>query len=243
MTLMEFVGCACTAYSPVLTLCMFTVFHDPIRIIILVASAFYWLLSLLLSAIFWNYVTFRHVLPLCIIVSVIFQEIFRYIMYYILKKAEQGLKKINVPSTNKDITSNKHVVPFVSGLGFGVMSGCFSLANILAELAGPGTVGLKGGSEYFGLISSVHTMIFTLLHTFWSVIFFPAVEERNFWQLSWVVGSHLLVSCMTLFNQSDMFYVSLPVAFLVLLFTAYISLCCVCKRSVQSISLHEHVQS
>ena len=30
------------------------------------------------------------------------------------------------------------------GLGFGLMSGAFSLMNVLADILGPGTVGLHG---------------------------------------------------------------------------------------------------
>lgn len=41
----------------------------------------------------------------------------------------------------------------VSGLGFGVMSGLFSLINVLADSVGPGTVGLNGDSRFFFLAS------------------------------------------------------------------------------------------
>lgn len=242
MTLLEFVGCSLTAYSPLFSICLFTVFNDPIRIIILVTSAFFWLVSLLLASIFWNYIIFRHFFPVSVIVAVIFQELFRYAIYYLLKKAEQVLKKMNVPNTNRDVINNKHIVPFVSGLGFGAMSGVVSLVNILAELAGPGTMGLVRGSEFFCLISSVYTMIFTLLHAFWSVIFFSAVDVRNYFYIFWVIGSHLLVSCMTLLNDTDVFYLSLIVAFCVLLLNAFFAFR-VCKGPVQTMSVHEHVQS
>lgn len=242
MTLLEFVGCSLTAYSPLLAICLFTVFNDPIRIIILVTSAFFWLVSLLVSSIFWNYILFRHLFPVSVVISVVFQELFRYLIYYLFKKAEQVLKKMNVPNTNKDVINNKHIVPFVSGLGFGAMSGCFSLVNILAELAGPGTMGLVGGSEFFCLISSTYTMIFTLLHAFWSVIFFSAVDLRNYFYISWVVGSHLLVSCMTLLNNTNVFYVPLITAFCTLVISAFFAFR-VCKGPVQTMSVHEHVQS
>lgn len=41
----------------------------------------------------------------------------------------------------------------VSGLGFGVMSGLFSLINVLADSVGPGTVGLYGDSHFFFITS------------------------------------------------------------------------------------------
>lgn len=229
MTLMEFIGCACTAYGPAFALFIITIMHDPIRIIILVASAFFWLLALLLSSLFWNFVTFRTCMLLCVIVSVIFQEAFRYCIYILLRKAETGLKKMHVPNTNTDVLNNKHIVPYVSGLGYGVMSGAFSLVNILAELSGPGTMGLNGVSHYFCLVTSVFTMIFTLLHTFWSVIFFTGVDRKNYFLIGWVIGSHLLVSCMTLFNNSQMYLLTMIPAILVLIISAYTAFN-VCRR-------------
>ena len=41
----------------------------------------------------------------------------------------------------------------VSGLGFGVISGAFSLVNLLGDMTGPGTLGLYGDSQAFYLVS------------------------------------------------------------------------------------------
>jgi hypothetical protein len=41
----------------------------------------------------------------------------------------------------------------VSGFGFGVISGAFSLVNVLGDMTGPGTVGLNGDSQMFFLVS------------------------------------------------------------------------------------------
>lgn len=59
-----------------------------------------------------------------------FQELFRYGMYLLLRKTEAGLKEI---SENQDIGSNKLEMAYVSGLGFGAMSGAFALVNVLAD--------------------------------------------------------------------------------------------------------------
>ncbi len=37
----------------------------------------------------------------------------------------------------------------VAGLGFGIMSGAFSMINILSDSLGPGTVGIFGDSQYY----------------------------------------------------------------------------------------------
>ena len=45
MTLFSFIGCALTAYGPPAALFTITIASDPIKIIILILSAFFWLLS------------------------------------------------------------------------------------------------------------------------------------------------------------------------------------------------------
>ncbi|KAL1137749.1 hypothetical protein AAG570_009445 [Ranatra chinensis] len=223
MTIMEFVGCASTAYGPTAGLFAFTIMKDPIRIIILIASAFFWLLSLLLSSIIWVCIPSESALFLGVIFSVILQEIFRYLLYIVLQKVEKGLKKVYIPNTNTEITNNRHILAYVAGLGFGVMSGAFSLANVLAEVIGPGTMKSEGGSEYFCLVSSIFTIIFTLLHTLWSVIFFNSIENKNYALLSWVVGSHLAVSCLTLLNQQSMYLATLLPGCITLVITLYLA--------------------
>lgn len=41
----------------------------------------------------------------------------------------------------------------VSGLGFGMMSGLFAMVNILADITGPGTVGLYGDYKDFLVVT------------------------------------------------------------------------------------------
>lgn len=56
MTLYSFIGCALTAYGPPAAMFTITIASDPVKIIILILSAFFWLLSLLLSSILWKIV-------------------------------------------------------------------------------------------------------------------------------------------------------------------------------------------
>lgn len=53
MTLPEFFGCTFLAFGSSFAMFTFTIAHDPIRIIVLVAAAFVWLCSLLLSSFIW----------------------------------------------------------------------------------------------------------------------------------------------------------------------------------------------
>lgn len=222
MTWMEFVGCAGVAYGPPLAMFIFTIMSDPIRIIILIASAFFWLVALLLSSFVWFLFPFKSLLIFGVVCSVLFQELFRYLIYVLLRKAEAGLKKVTIPNTNTEISNNKHILAYVAGLGFGIMSGAFSLINILADLVGPATMGLKGGQSSFCLISAILTMCFILLHTFWGVIYFAAIDKKNYSYISWVVVSHLLISCLSLLTQS-MLYIPIIFAILLMSISGYIA--------------------
>ncbi|CAG5108487.1 Similar to aph-1: Gamma-secretase subunit Aph-1 (Drosophila melanogaster) [Cotesia congregata] len=164
-----------------------TVSSEPIRIIILIASAFFWLISLLFSSILWY-----AVVPL--------QNYLAFV-------------------TTAHLANSRHVFAYVCGLGFGFMSGAFALVNVLADAVGPGTMGLKQGSEYFFIMSAATTLCFILLHTFWGVIFFSAVDEKKWTHIAWVVLSHLFVSCMTLINRYEAYTYSLLSSYTVLIIT------------------------
>ncbi|XP_022197438.2 gamma-secretase subunit Aph-1 [Nilaparvata lugens] len=223
MTFSEFVGCTCIAYGPLLAMFVFTIMQDPIRIIILIAAAFFWLVSLLLSSIIWFILPLKNTLIFGVILSVLFQEFFRYLIYRLLRKAEAGLKKVTVPDTNIEITNNKHVLAYVAGLGFGTMSGAFALVNVLADISGPATMGLKGSSSLFTVISAILTCCFVLLHTFWGVIFFNAVDTKNYIHIGWVLGSHVLVSSVTLFNAKMLYFSSVIPTVLVMVCSGYMA--------------------
>lgn len=220
MTVMDFFGCAFLAFGPPLAMFTFTVAAEPIRIIILIASAFFWLISLLLSSVLW-YATesVENHLALGLTFSVLFQEAFRYLLYWVLRKAERGLDKV----TTTHVADSRHVFAYVCGLGFGFMSGVFALVNVLADAVGPGTMGLRQGTEYFFIISAATTLCFILLHTFWGVIFFSAVDRRNWAQVTWVVGSHLFMSCVTLLNAHQSYVATIFSAYVILVITAAIA--------------------
>ncbi|XP_046739347.1 gamma-secretase subunit Aph-1 [Diprion similis] len=220
MTVAEFFGCALLAFGPPLAMFSFTIAVEPIRIIILIASAFFWLISLLLSSALWYAVVpLQKELAFGLVFSVLFQEAFRYLLYWVLRKAERGLEKI----TTAHVADSRHVFAYVCGLGFGMMSGAFALVNALADAIGPGTMGLRQGSEHFFMISAATTLCFILLHTFWGIIFFAALDRQSKAHIAWVVGSHLFASCMTLLNRYEIYVVSLISAYSVLVTSVFLA--------------------
>ncbi|XP_030383059.1 gamma-secretase subunit Aph-1 [Scaptodrosophila lebanonensis] len=221
MTLPEFFGCTFIAFGPPFALFVFTIANDPVRIIILIAAAFFWLLSLLLSSLLWfAVVPLRDVLVFGVVFSVLFQECFRYIIYRILRSTEQGLHAV---AEDSRITDNKHILAYVSGLGFGLVSGMFALVNLLADMTGPGTMGYNGGTEIFFVVSAVQALSIVLLHTFWSVIFFNACDNNKYVQISYVVGSHMLVSLLTLLNAQELYKTTLLINYTITIGTGVLA--------------------
>ncbi|XP_074808286.1 gamma-secretase subunit Aph-1b-like isoform X2 [Natator depressus] len=89
---------------------------------------------------------------------------------------------------------------YVAGLGFGLMSGAFSMINLLADALGPGTVGIHGDSQLYFLTSAFMTMVMIFLHTFWGILFFHGCETQHWWEMVAVILTHLIVSGSTFWN-------------------------------------------
>ncbi|KAL6050190.1 hypothetical protein STEG23_015198 [Scotinomys teguina] len=203
MTAAVFFGCAFIAFGPALALYVFTIATDPLRVIFLIAGAFFWLVSLLLSSVFWYLVRVitdnrdgpiqQHLLIFGVLLSVCIQELFRLAYYKLLKTASEGLKSINPEET----APSMRLLAYVSGLGFGIMSGVFSFVNTLSDSLGPGTVGIHGDSPQFFLNSAFMTLVIIMLHVFWGVVFFDGCEKKKWHILVTVLLTHLLVSTQT----------------------------------------------
>lgn len=203
MTAAVFFGCAFIAFGPALALYVFTIATEPLRIILLIIGAFFWLVSLLLSSLVWFMATTitdnkdervqKYLLIFGVLVSVLIQETFRFAYYKLLKKASEGLKSLNPDET----APSMRLLAYVSGLGFGIMSGVFSFVNTLSDSLGPGTVGIHGDPPQFFLNSAFMTLVIVLLHIFWGVVFFDGCEKKKWYTLLVVLLTHLLVSALT----------------------------------------------
>ncbi|RUS75441.1 hypothetical protein EGW08_016791 [Elysia chlorotica] len=208
MTLMEFFGCTFIIFGPPFALFVFTIAKDPMRIIVMMASAFFWLCSLLISSIIWfAVVPLRDQLAFGVVFSVLIQELFRFLFYKVLRKANDGLIAMSQQSTQQNITPkdfiNTHIMAYVSGLGFGLIAGTFSIVNILADMNGPGTIGIEGDSKYFFWTSACLSLCILLLHTAWGIIFFSALDKNQWIGVALVVAAHMFFSCISLVNQQS----------------------------------------
>lgn len=221
MTVAEFAGCSFLAFGPPLSLFLFTIAIDPVRIIVMIAAAFVWLVALLGSSLFWFALRpMGAPIVVGVVISVAIQELFRFGIYKLLRRTKDDLHRVAQDST---ITDNKHTLAYVAGLGFGVMSGAFALVNILADTTGPGTMGLLGGSQTFFVTSAAQTLCMILLHTCWGVIFFEACDRRSRALCAVVVLGHLTVALLTQLNRWELYAVTLLGSWAVLVATAAVA--------------------
>ncbi|XP_071503845.1 gamma-secretase subunit Aph-1-like [Diadema antillarum] len=235
MTLMQLFGAMFIAYSPAVALFIFTIAKEPLRIIVMMAGMFFWLVSLLTSSILWfAVVPLRDKVAFGLTFSIFFQELFRFLYYKLLRKAEDGLQQFNQTSPEQSQHGNggastsdkaRHGYAYVAGLGFGVMSGIFSFINVLADSKGPGTVGIYNTPQDFLITSAFLTMCFILLHVMWNVIFYWSFESRRYWAALLVVASHFLVSELTLLNRDQYYNITLPVAYATLAIMSLFAFC------------------
>ncbi|CAF0777742.1 unnamed protein product [Rotaria sordida] len=224
MTIMECAGCTLIAYGVPFSMFVFTIAHHPFRVIISMTSAFFWLLSLLLSSFLWfAVVPLRTQLAFAVPFAVIFQEIFRFLFYRLIKKAEFALQRVQMQElTDKGMVFDRFAVAYASGYGFGLISGTFAIVNVLSDMTGPGTLGIFGHSQDFFIATAFLTLCVILLNTFWGVIFFTSLDKggiHRFIGPGTVVLTHMLFSCITLVNRTltPMYTISLIVGYAILL--------------------------
>jgi anterior pharynx defective protein 1 len=123
------------------------------------------------------------------------------------------------------LVDNKHILAYVAGLGFGIMSGAFSIINLLAEAVGPGTIGLRQGNDHpnFLLTSAFITLCIILLNTAWGVILFQALDHRNWALIAYVGVAHLAASGFTLYNVKNIYFMTITLDYIILALSAWIA--------------------
>ncbi|VDM58899.1 unnamed protein product [Angiostrongylus costaricensis] len=148
------IACYLITFSPSAALFCRFVAKDPLRIILFVLGAFFWLASLLLSSFIWLAISMLgDALPITLVCSIFLQDAARIFYFWLLKKAQRGLNKITRPGTTSiapgvsDLHNARHMLALVCGLGMGVMAALVLTMNVFAEFAGPGTIGLPRAME------------------------------------------------------------------------------------------------
>uniref|UniRef100_A0A915AD52 Gamma-secretase subunit aph-1 n=1 Tax=Parascaris univalens TaxID=6257 RepID=A0A915AD52_PARUN len=215
------------AFSPALAIFHKVIASDPLRIILFVLGAFFWLLSLLFSALIWYAaVPLRNTLVFAVCVSIALQELARLLHFILLKKAQKGLSKMAANGMHisgvHTLHHARHMLAVVCGLGMGVMAALFLIINVIADFWGEGTVGLPATvpevadrfdvklfakDEKFPLTYSLSACILTLCHMCWTILFWDGCHKKRYTNTWWtsiafVVASHYVVSALSFWNRS-----------------------------------------
>ncbi|KAI8363132.1 gamma-secretase subunit Aph-1 [Mortierella sp. GBAus27b] len=202
MTLQTFFGCALTAYGPCLAIFFGSIAPNAQLVILMVSSAFFWLISLLLASAIWFMAkNSQQTYTSTIIYTVLLQELFRWLLYILINRAEKGL---NMVAKHPKSKFNRSGYAFAAGLGFGLMFGVISYITLLVQSLGPGVLmceSCPNVSLYF--ISAITTCIFILHHCLWMMISFAGFTQRSYVRILWVVVTHYGASYMTLLNTSS----------------------------------------
>ncbi|KAF9296518.1 gamma secretase complex protein [Mortierella antarctica] len=155
MTLLTFFGCALTAYGPSLAIFFGHIAPNAQLVILMVSSAFFWLISLLLASAIWFMASSsRLTFTSTIIYTVLLQELFRWFLYLLINRAESGL---NMVAKHPKSKYNRSGYAFSAGLGFGLMFGAISYITMLVQSLGPGVL-MCVSSSYLTLLNSSKTI-------------------------------------------------------------------------------------
>jgi len=200
---LPFIGCLSIAFGPSVTLFLCTAAKEAQAVILLITSAFFWLLSLLLSSLVWlAVVPLRKHLAFTLVFSVLFQEVLRILFVLLVKKTNVALSRISRETTDLFHGPRYSVI---AGLGYGVMSAMFMYVNVLSEASGPGTYYTPGSPSMPIFVSgALQASVMTGLHVCWGLLCSDGVEKRSWPLLLSVTLTHLLVSCLTLMNEAGM---------------------------------------
>lgn len=202
------IGACLLAFSLPVALFVFMVRTSAKLVILMVGSAFMWLLAALLTAIIWSVLgqasSDAQDNLLIIIVGVGMQEIFRFLYWKLLKRAEQGLNTLGDDGSGNSATRPKQAL--IAGLGFGLMSSVMQMNIVLNEASGPGTLPARGcPTVSIFVISALITMCFSALNVTWSIIMHFGLEQcfqqnkswYGCWQVWFVIGTHYFASFVT----------------------------------------------
>lgn len=199
------------AFAVPLSVFFWVVRKSPKLVIVMTTSSFVWLLAALATSIVWVAVPpLKGELWWAVLWGVLFQEVGRWLMWRLLKKAESGLNSLAADGEVK-ITREKQAL--TAGLGYGLMSTVMQFTSVLDSATGPGTLPARGcKSMSLFVISAIITSMLCALHILWSVIFNRAMEEKTLrgthlgladWKIFFVVLSHAGFSFLTLNNEAE----------------------------------------
>ncbi|XP_075547639.1 gamma-secretase subunit Aph-1-like [Dermacentor variabilis] len=149
------------------------------------------------------------------------QEGFRLLFFRVLRKAERVLNAVALTGADEVARMRSRLsFAYAAGLAFGAMSALFSLLGQLADALGPGTAGLHGSTPRRLDVAAITAATFSVLHVFWALASFHALDTRRWSVLAFAPAAHLAASAATLLTPAGDYAVSLGALSAVLVVSA-----------------------
>mmetsp|Transcript_10345 Transcript_10345/g.10421 ORF Transcript_10345/g.10421 Transcript_10345/m.10421 type:complete len:246 (-) Transcript_10345:177-914(-) len=134
-------GCGLIVFSPIIFSLFFLLSKRPQLVIVMLASAFSFLISILGTSVFWNIQNAlargSNIWILVIFVSVASQEACRYLFVYSYRQTERIIK-LSSPYSSEIFPLNDVSSSFAAGIGFGGMHSLMMFGSVLAASNGSG---------------------------------------------------------------------------------------------------------
>eukprot|EP01103_Thecamoeba_quadrilineata_P003777 TRINITY_DN13516_c0_g1_i1.p1 TRINITY_DN13516_c0_g1~~TRINITY_DN13516_c0_g1_i1.p1 ORF type:complete len:248 (+),score=7.60 TRINITY_DN13516_c0_g1_i1:33-776(+) len=200
MTYTLFAGCLLLVTAPLLVLFFLVVIRKAQLIVIAIGSAFFWLLSIQVSAIFWFIIPpLRNQFFFIVPCTVLIQEFFRWLYYALYTKTESSFTK----STGMNVSPlNPLECAVATGFGSATAYIAVMYVSVLWESLGPGTLfSAACPSLSVFIVSSLYGLCFVLQHLCFAIISFEGFRKISYPMTAFVVVTHLLASLFTVIGQ------------------------------------------
>jgi len=221
MGLLLFMGNCLFALGPVASLLIQNVFEHPARVVVCMIGVFMYFLSLVLTGTLWQIASSLSLpvqyISIFAIISVFFQEMFRFYTFKFMKFAQPGFEMLNDQERKsvQSITGSSISI----GCGFALAASVYTSINSLVFSLQPGVPGINRmdgdepvahNSQLF-FIRSVEAGALGLLNFFWTLIMFHSLDRpnengrwlsRNGW-LFLILGTHLVNTLLSLLNHNE----------------------------------------
>eukprot|EP00164_Ancoracysta_twista_P005308 GFYU01007266.1.p1 GENE.GFYU01007266.1~~GFYU01007266.1.p1 ORF type:complete len:246 (-),score=29.02 GFYU01007266.1:32-736(-) len=208
-------GCLFTALSPAAALFFLVIAKQPYLVIVSIVSSFFWMLSIMVAALFWLIIsplqtTFGFVIPL----SVLIQEGFRYLYLRVAYKAEAGF---GMPGSANGMELNTFAL--ASGVGYSIAHTFVMYGSIFFESSGPGTYH-STACPHISIFQSTSyiALCFSFFHLASMILAYDGYKRMHLPSIIVVILSHLSVALLSLANESyNGCATSLPLMFVLVL--------------------------
>uniref|UniRef100_A0A7S0L1A4 Uncharacterized protein n=1 Tax=Coccolithus braarudii TaxID=221442 RepID=A0A7S0L1A4_9EUKA len=205
MGALELSAYVAVAFSPAAVIFFTIVAPSSELIVLMVLSAFMWLVSISLVSSIWMLLwPLQSYFSILLIYAVVLQELFRWLVYLTFSRLMHilvGAGAQNIPG------SALRVVPtaVASGLGFGLVQVFVTYGDVLWRALDPGTVYTESCPmlSWFNL-NAVYSAIFIILNVLLSIVGWTVAYPRRCIKYSTAMLSlHILASAATLLNSAE----------------------------------------